>query len=448
MQIRKTHVITTIFLTTLIVFAQTPDTLWTRVYGGAENEYGVSVIQTFNGDYVIVGQTYSYGSGYGDAYMLRTSEYGDTLWTKVYGGGGFDAGLEVQQTRDSGFVVVGLTESNGTFGDLYLFKTDINGDTLWSHNYGGTAKEQGYSVDQTADGGYMAAGYTLSSEPAFYLVKTDSMGEYLWSRTYGGGSWDLCFSAQETADSGFILAGFTSSFGFGGQVYLVKTDRYGDVMWHKTYGGVGEESGEAVIQTSDGGYIITGYTSSFGSGGIDVYIVKTNDQGTLLWDKAYGGLDDDCGCAVQETYDGGYVIVGDTRSFSAAKDLYIIKTDQNGDTIWTRTYGGSYYDRGWDIKQTSDSGYIVVGDYGYDGPSWDIWLLKFTPEFGIEEGYSWEKQNDIGATIFSGPFIFSEGVNYKILDITGRQIHTLDPTPGIYFIEVDGEIRQKVIKIR
>ena len=179
--------------------------------------------------------------------------------------------------------------------------------TFGSQNYDG-----GASVQQTSDGGYIVLGSTV---PFAYLLKTDSKGDTLWTKTYGGSGSDYGASVQQTVDGGYIIVG-TTNFGAGStDVYLIKTDVNGDPLWTKAYGGTGVEQGMYVQETSDGGYIITGFTISFGAGGSDVYLIKTDSIGDTLWTRTFGGTSDDYGHSVYQATDGGYVIVGYTNSF-------------------------------------------------------------------------------------------------------------------------------------
>jgi hypothetical protein len=206
----------------------------------------------------------------------------------------------------------------------------------FAKTYGGTGNDNARSVQQTSDGGYIVAGYTRSfgaGSDDIFLMKTDANGNLQWAKTYGGTYWDYAYSVQQTSDGGYIVAGYTYSFGAGGDdIFLIKTDANRNISWAKTYGGTDEDRAYSVRQTSDGGYIVAGYTHSFGAGGQDFFLIKTDANGNLQWAKTYGGTDVDGAFSFQQTSDGGYILAGDTRSFGAGDyDIFLIKTDASGD---------------------------------------------------------------------------------------------------------------------
>ena len=189
-----------------------------------------------------------------------------------------------------------------------------------------------------------------------------AQADTLWTRTYGGSDFDKGYSVQQTQDGGFIIVGFTESYGAGGEdVYLIKTDENGDTLWTRTYGGSSDDMGNSVQETTDGGFIIAGYTYSYGAGGSGVYLIRTDSLGDTLWTRTYGGSDDDYGYSVQQCQDGGFIIAGKTESYGAGYyDVYLIRTDSMGDTLWTKTYGGSDDDEGYSVQQCQDGGFIIA----------------------------------------------------------------------------------------
>jgi len=391
----KKPVLLGVFLSSLFLsmaIAGPGDTLWTRTYGGSESDKGYSVQQTTDGGYVFTGTTQSFGAEGNDVYLIKTDANGDTVWTRAYGGINSDDGRSVQQTTDGGYIIAGYTNTFGAGNyDVYLIKTDAGGDTLWTgtFGYGDEISDQGQSVQQTFDGGYIVVGHTgREGNNDVYLVKTDAAGDSLWTRAYGGSESDKGLSVQQTADSGYIVAGYAQSFGAGGSdIYLLKTDASGDTLWTRTYGGSEDDEAYSVQQAIDGGYILAGFTME--EDDENLYLVKTDANGDIVWTRTYGGSSTDWGYSVQQITDGGYVIAGYTRSFGAGSyDVYLLKTDSNGDTLWTRTYGGTDTDRGYFVQQTTDGGYIVAGQTrSFGAGNYDFYLLKIAgelPETSIE----------------------------------------------------------------
>ena len=375
------------FLKVTYIYATTVK--FQKTYGGVSDEYGYATEQLRDGGFIMCGRTISYGVGGFDNYLVRLKENGDTLWTKTYGNTGYDEAQSIIQTNDGGFIMVGQTATVDWAGDVYLLKTDSNGVVMWSTAFGSAGKfDFGYSVKQTSDGGYIIAGMTNSVGAGLrdmLLIKTNSNGVLQWSKTYGGSSDDEGRSVEETTDGGYIISGFTQSFGSGYQMYLVKTSATGNISWTKTFGGGGMELGYSVKQTSDGGYVLLGYSDSYGSGLVDALLIKLTSSGSISWSKTYGGSSDDYGLCIKITNDGGYIISGRTSSFgSGSGDFYLIKTNNNGVVTWSKAYGGSALDQAGNVIQTADGGYLVTG-----------YTLSFGA--GIREAYI-IKTDDTGIT--------------------------------------------------
>jgi len=247
---------------------------------------------------------------------------------------------------------------------------------------GGPEDDRGASLIQTSDGGYAIAGTTNSfgaGEADIYVVKLDANGNLQWTKIIGGQSWDEGRYLIQTSDGGYVITGYTYSFGAGDwDVYVVKLDANGNLQWTKTIGGKNYDGGISLIQTSDGGYAIAGSTTSFGAGGEDVYVVKLDANGNLQWTKTIGGLNRDWSSSLIQTSDGGYAIAGSTTSFGAGEaDVYVVKLDANGNLQWTKTIGGPKDDGGASLIQTSDGGYAIAGSTRSFGEGrGDVYVVK------------------------------------------------------------------------
>jgi hypothetical protein len=318
-------------------------------------------------------------------------------WMKTFGETGDDCGYSVLQTPDGGYIVTGYAELD----DVWLIKTDGNGNKIWDRTFGGPDFEWGgQSVQQTTDKGYIIVGITNSFGAGGYdvwLIKTNSIGKEIWNKTFGGRDLDCGFSVQQTTDGGYIIAGQTQSFGAGDwDFWLIKTDDNGNKIWDRTFGGADSDEGHSVLQTTDGGYIIVGSTWSFSNGGFvyDVWMIKTDGNGNEIWNKTFGGTGSDEGWCIQQTTDGGYVIAGSSGTLGGNMKFWLIKTNSNGVEIWNKKFGGPDNYLSYFVQQTSDGGYIIIGE---KHPTWDIngdvWLVK-TDGNGTKE---WERT-------FGGPY--------------------------------------------
>ena len=410
---------------------------WEKTFGGSGDDEGYSVQQTIDGGYIVCGKTKSFGNGWSDIYLIKTDGNGDSLWTKVLGGVVSERGYSVQQTNDGGYIVCGYSNSfgNGLLTDFYLIKLDGNGNQLWDQVFTQSHESSGNSVEQTIDGGYILCGSKRSTSNGnnyVYLIKTDVNGVVQWNQTFGGTGNDIGYSVQQTSDGGYIITGSTSSFGNGDEdVYLIKTDGNGVEQWYQTFGGINYDIGYSVQQTTDGGYIITGRTYSFGNGYDDVYLIKTDGNGDSLWTKIFGGTNYDIGNSVQQTTDGGYIITGSTNSFGN-EDVYLIKTDENGVIQWNQTFGGTDLDNGYFVQQTTDGGYIITGR---------------TSSFGMGSNYVYLIKTDGNGnttSTFNIPPPSSNRKLEKVVDILGKE---KKPQPNTPFIEIydDGSTEKKIV---
>lgn len=314
-----------------------------------------------------------------------------TEWNKIFDRSSGDKAHSVQQTADGGYIIAGVTEVGPKPclepcpDSIWLIKTDPNGNEEWNKIFDASYWDFAYSVQQTSDGGYILAGQTLLGAGGgdVWLIKTDSNGAETWNKTFGGTDWDRADSVQQTFGGGYIIAGKTRSFGAGSEdAWLIKTDSDGNEVWNKTFGGPDYDYARSVRQASDGGYIIAGYTESFGAGGGDVWLIKTDPNGNEEWNKTFGDWKADRAEWIQQTFDGGYIIAGQTVSFTVEGyyDVWLIKTDPNGNEEWNKVFGGPWFDYAYSVRQTSDGGYIVAGR-GYTN------LIK-TDSYGTEE---WNK---------------------------------------------------------
>jgi len=355
-----------------------------KAIGGANHDDGRFLIQTSDGGYAIAGYTQSFGAGSGDVYVVKLDANGNLQWTKTIGGPEGEAGFSLIQTSDGGYAIAGYTQSFGAGQlDVYVVKLDANGNLQWTKTIGGPGYEEGRSLIQTSDGGYAIAGYTKSfgaGAKDVYVVKLDANGNLQWTKTIGGPKDDRGLSLIQTSDGGYAIAGETSSFGAGElDVYVVKLDANGNLQWTKTIGGESWDWGYSLIQTSDGGYAIAGYTDSFGAGSGDVYVVKLDANGNLQWTKTIGGPEGEAGFSLIQTSDGGYAIAGYTKSFGPEDwDLYVVKLDANGNLQWTKTIGAKNknYSKS-SLIQTSDGGYAIAGHTeSFGAGEWDVYVVK------------------------------------------------------------------------
>jgi hypothetical protein len=435
----------------LPVHAKSSPITFERAYGGIDDEIGSAVQQTFDGGYIMTGPVISWGPPITSvAWLVRTDERGDTLWTRVFGGPRGGAGLCVEQTPDSGYVLAGGSPSLDTLGDVWLTKIDPRGDTVWTRVYGGAMEDGGDEVTRTTDGGYIVVGRTASFGSGgtdVWLIKTDSSGDTVWTRTFGGPSDDWGESVRQTNDSGYIIASITWSFGSGkADVYLIKTSVTGDTQWTRTFGGVEDDYGLCARQTSDGGYVVGGWTMSTTDSTTRIYLIKTDSHGDALWTKTVNSSSGFAeGGPIEQLDDGGYIVTGCVAG-GMLYDVYLVRTDPNGETLWTRSFGGSDLDMGSSVQPTRDGGFIVVGEtYSFGAGASDLYLIK-TDENGnlavAEPKSAPSRKSVLSITCEPNPFRAStvlhlaagpldhSATHLRIYDAQGRLVRILAAGPA------------------
>jgi hypothetical protein len=362
-----------ILFSLLIIFTEAQFT-FQKTYGTISigGDVGNSVLQMTDGGYVVAGAISDDSIPYySNVYLIRTNQYGDTLWTKIYGGLRHDFARCIRQTKDGGFIITGGTNSFSTeHYDIYLIKTDEFGDTLWTRCYGQNLTDVANDVQQTTDGGFIITGYTTDGgyRDHIYLVRTDSNGNLLWTKIYSSPNNSYASAVLQTPDSGFILIGSIFHYYYGWVVCLMRTNSSGDTLWTKE---PFDGQGLSIQKTFDGGYIMTGYTG-------DAFLSKTDSSANILWTKSYGrsGSYEDFGTTAQQTTDNGYIVAGWTYG-PGSYDIYLVKTNSQGDTLWTKTYSGSNAEIAKAIYQTYDGGFIITGytsSFGLGDD--DLFLIK------------------------------------------------------------------------
>ena len=408
-----------------------------------------SVQQTADGGYIMAGFIYPLGSD-SQMSLVKTNSNGDTIWTKAIGGSfGFFMGTSVQQTNDLGYIVTGM----GKGGDgVYLVKTTAAGDTVWTRDFEKTSTgNEGKAVKQTTDGGYVVTGITNDT---IYAAKLGSTGNMTWSKKYGKGKG---FSIQETTDGGFIIGGEKGTFNT--QAYMIKTNVNGDTLWTKAYGTTSQGARE-VVQTSDGGYVLTGYSSG------DIYLIKTNSFGNLIWQKTFGGTLTDVGESVKETNDGGYIISGYEKIFDAMlgtdkREMHIIKRSSNGNPVWDRNYG-TLGAEGMNVQQTSDKGFAVTGPGPEGSLSNTTFFLLKTDSLGFvtTTGVSNNFANTYDVAVYPNPNsgtcsiqvsnfnthmsyltitnLIGQSVYYTQINSDKTEINLIGKPKGLYFYRLEG----------
>jgi hypothetical protein len=355
----------------------------------------------------------------------------DSAFTYTFGGIQNDVCNQVKPTWDGGYILIGTTNSFGTgYTSFYAVKTDSLCKHQWSNTYGGSQIQDGFSVTPTLDKGFAFLGFTDSYGAGgydVYLVKTDSLGKLLWEKTYGGPDWDFGYSIAQTLDSGYIICGLTYSYGAGnGDVYVVRTDKKGDTIWTRTIGGTGYDIGNSVYVQEDSLFVIAGLTTSFGNGDTDSYFIELNSKGMVKTSRTYGITKNDAVYSIRGTMDKGFVMFGYTDSIpgnaGTQQSEMMLKTDSVGKMQWLQIYYNSSSTAiGKDALECPDGNLLSVGtafgtvsgpqqmniQYEYPGGGWREGL--FFEGTGYEQGISIAYRNKYNL-VFGGTTTYGAGL--------------------------------------
>jgi hypothetical protein len=378
-------------LATASALAQ-PTIFWTQYLGADLHDVGNCVRQTEDGGFIVTGSSEPLGAGYGDLLLVRTDENGVELWSRTYGGDESDRGYWVEETADGGFIVTGVTNEGmyDLYGDLWVLRTDANGDTLWSRVYDWGQIDRGYGVYETGEGDFIVAGIHDGGFTTYIgdvlVMKLDADGNTIWMNTIHRHGRDCGYSLAPTSDGGFIVSGATAEDPYApcGDIYLLKFNTDGDTLWTRSYG---DGLGLSVRQTSDGGYIVGGWTSSWAPGGESAYLLKTDADGIPLWLDAWGGGSPDYGRSVVEMADGGYALAGISyNGLVSAYGIYLVRTDADGNTVGTWNWGSEWYDQAKGITLTDDGNLLLTG-------------LSIPPGGGPADALLMELEDNLGSVV-------------------------------------------------
>jgi hypothetical protein len=353
------------------------DSLWAHPYGGPINDFAFAVEPAGDGNYLLAGVTNGDYESRGDLWLLKVTAQGDLLWSCLYDGGGFDCANDLISAGDGNFLIAGQTTSFGLGQGVWLLKVNPQGDTLWTHTYyGGYA----WAITPAGDGGFLMIGSVDrfgTGLDDMLLIKVNAQGDSLWSHFYGGPNSDYGLGIAPADDGGFLLVGYSNSFGSTGyDMRLVKVNSQGDSLWARSYGGIYPDQAWAVAPDGEGNFMVAGMKTSATLG--DVWLVKVNNQGDSLWSRTYGGSGYEWADAIITAGDGGFLLAGLTNSFGAGwYDVYLVKVNHQGDELWSQTYGGPAWDEAYAITLTEDGDILLAGKTYSFGAGWyDMWLVR------------------------------------------------------------------------
>jgi len=357
------------------------DLSFEKTYGGIDEDKAFSAIIE-NNELYLFGTTKSFNDVNGDYYLLKLDLNGNVIFEKSFGGGLTEEGFRILATNDGNFLLIGSTESTGNgLQDIHAIKINGKGNILWENTYGGSLKDTPIDIIETADGEFCIAGTTESygsGSRDIYLVWINQNGTFLRQAVHGGVDIDGSSSLLELNNKNIMVYGYTKNYGATSRdFYLLKVNTHGDSLWSKRYGGSGYEESQAFQTTIDGGFVLNGHSSSTDTNH-NMYAVKLDSNGTVIWDKNFGGSQHDGGQALLINKEGNYVFIGRSMSFeNGDRNIYMVTTDPNGRILSTDVIGGSNGDWGQSILEHYNYYYIVGHSNSYSNGNDDVYLIKY-----------------------------------------------------------------------
>ena len=398
-----------------------PDTLWTKHFGNIYKDSSTCIRETSDGSFIIIGTTDQTGNGMNDIWLIKTDENGNMLWERTYGGDQNDFSIMGQQTVDGGFIIAGTTESFGNgMRDFWLIKTDADGNEEWNQTYGTVENDRTQYVEQTSDNGYILTGGTGNFETNnqdAWLIKTDENGIMEWQQTYGGNGNEKTYTVHQETDGSYILAGLTSSYGNGNyDAYLIKTDSLGNEIWYQTFGGSDIENAYSMQILPGEGYILAGSTRSFGAGEFDVWLIKTDEQGNEIWSHVYGTDSVDYCYSIGINSEGDFILGGLTNATANGYfDVLAMKISDSGDEIWSKNIGLAGDDYSIFVEQTEDGGYVLAGYSNSFGNDDDVYVVKLASDASNDAGNKIDQPSGFNLRNYPNPFNPSTTISFNII---------------------------------
>ena len=357
---------------------------WKKTFGGSDSDEARYMIPTSDGKFLVCGWTTSQGNGERDAWVFCVDESGEQLWEKTFGGKENDEASFISARKEGGYIVCGLTASQGNGeSDAWVFAIDGKGEMLWEQTYGGEAFDRADAIGQASDGGYLLTGGTRSKGAGMmdaWVLRIDKNGKLISDATLGGEKFDRLSFLGPTNDGGFIACGQTGSKGSGGlDFWVVRFDDAGEQLWEKTYGNERDNWCECIVPTADGGFMASGETKPAGSHNWDAWIVRLDKDGNKLWDNTFGAHGSEWFNTVTETSDNGFIFCGVTESIGGGgRDVWIVRTDANGKLVWHQPFGGEQLDNGYAIHEISAGQFVACARTASAGNGkQDAWVLRF-----------------------------------------------------------------------